>query len=77
MVRIMILMLIILAVYTLTSRNLLHGILALSAFSLISAMLFYLLKAPDVAITEAAVGAGISTIIFVWAIKVTDKWDKS
>ncbi len=70
-------MLIILAVYILTSRNLLHGILALSAFSLISSMLFYLLKAPDVAITEAAVGAGISTIIFVWAIKVTDKWDKS
>lgn len=77
MIRIMILMLIILAVYILTSRNLLHGVLALSAFSLISAMLFYLLKAPDVAITEAAVGAGISTIIFVWAIKVTDKWDKS
>lgn len=64
-----------LAVYTLVSRDLLHGIIALSAISLLSALLFYLLHAPDVAITEAAVGAGVSTVIFVGVIRYTDRKD--
>ncbi|MBN2873612.1 MAG: DUF4040 domain-containing protein, partial [Spirochaetales bacterium] len=29
----------------------------------------------DVAITEAAVGAGVSTIIFVWVIRATGRKD--
>jgi uncharacterized MnhB-related membrane protein len=37
--------------------------------------LFTFLKAPDVAITEAAVGAGVSTIIYVWAIRHTKRKD--
>ncbi|MCF7954067.1 MAG: DUF4040 domain-containing protein [Spirochaetales bacterium] len=64
-----------LGVYTLVSRDLLHGIIALSAISLLSALLFYLLHAPDVAITEAAVGAGVSTVIFVGVIRHTDRKD--
>jgi energy-converting hydrogenase B subunit D len=60
-----------LSIYTLGSRNLLHGVIALSGVSLMSALLFYWLQAPDVAITEAAVGAGVSTVIFVWAIRST------
>lgn len=66
-----------LAVYTLSTKDLLHGVIALSAISLLSAMLFYILHAPDVAITEAAVGAGVSTIIFVWIIRHTDRKDRS
>lgn len=61
--------------YALVSRDLLHGAIALSATSVLSALLFLLLHAPDVAITEAAVGAGVSTIIFVWAIRETDRRD--
>jgi len=64
-----------LSVYTLSSGDLLHGTIALSAFSLLSAILFYLLLAPDVAITEAAVGAGVSTVVFVWAIRATERKD--
>ena len=62
--------------YALFSRDLLHGAIALSATSALSALAFYLMHAPDVAITEAAVGAGISTVIFVWAIRVTDRRDE-
>jgi len=69
-------LLIVLSLYTLSSRDLLHGIIALSAFSLLSAILFYILYAPDVAITEAAVGAGVSTVVFVWAIRSTERKDK-
>jgi len=74
---IILLILIALAIYTLTSKDLLHGVLALSAISLMSAMLFYILHAPDVAITEAAVGTGVSTVIFVWAIRSTERKDKN
>ncbi|MBB6481420.1 Na(+)/H(+) antiporter subunit B [Spirochaeta isovalerica] len=62
-----------LGIYTLFTKDLLHSVIALSAISLLSAMLFYILHAPDVAITEAAVGAGVSTIIFVWIIRHTDR----
>ena len=77
MIIVILLVLIILSLYTLISRDLLFGAIALSAFSLISALLFYLLYAPDVAITEAAVGAGVSTVVLVWAIGATDRKDKS
>lgn len=77
MITIILIMLVILSVFILLSNDLLHGILALSAFSLMSALLFYILRAPDVAITEAAVGAGVSTVILIWAIKATDRRDRS
>ena len=69
------LMLIALALFSLLSRDLLHGVIALSGFSLLSAVLFYILNAPDVAITEAAVGAGVSTVVFVWAVRSTGRRD--
>jgi energy-converting hydrogenase B subunit D len=73
---VLIILIIGLAVYALSSGDLLHGVIALSAVSLLSALLFYLLHAPDVAITEAAVGAGVSTVVFVWAIRYTDRKDR-
>ncbi|MFA6732539.1 MAG: DUF4040 domain-containing protein [Spirochaetia bacterium] len=65
-----------LGIYALLSRDLLHSVIALSAISMLSALLFTILRAPDVAITEAAVGAGVSTVIFVWAIRHTQRRDK-
>ena len=69
-------LILVLGVFSLVSRDLLHGVIALSAVSLLSAVLFYLLHAPDVAITEAAVGAGVSTVVFVWAIRMTARRDR-
>jgi uncharacterized MnhB-related membrane protein len=76
MIIIFLILMIALASFTIFSRDLLHGVIALSAISLISALLFYILHAPDVAITEAAVGAGVSTVVFVWAIRSTEREDK-
>ena len=76
MIIIFLILMIVLALFTIFSRDLLHGVIALSAMSLISALLFYILHAPDVAITEAAVGAGVSTVVFVWAIRSTEREDK-
>lgn len=75
MIILLLVLIVLLAIFTLGSRDLLHGVIALSAISLLSAILFYILQAPDVAITEAAVGAGVSTVIFVWAIRHSKRKD--
>ena len=50
-------------------RDLFVSVILLAIFSFLSSLLFYVAHAPDVAITEAAVGAGVTTLIFVWAVK--------
>lgn len=75
MIIIILVLIIGLALFSLVSRDLLHGVIALSAVSLISALLFYLLNAPDVAITEAAVGTGVTTVVFVGVIRHTKRKD--
>ncbi len=65
------------SIYAMLSKDLLHGAIALSLTSVLSAAIFFLAMAPDVAITEAAVGAGLSTIVFVWAIRNTERTDRS
>jgi len=59
----------------LNSKDLLVGTIFLAAMSLLLSAEFYLLQAPDVAIAEAAIGAGLSTAIFVMAIKKTKRWE--
>jgi len=52
-------------------RRLLSSIIALSVASLLLSLEFYLLHAPDVAIAEAAIGAGLTMAIFIFAIRGT------
>ena len=49
--------------------NMLAAVAAASVVSLGLALLFVLLRAPDVAMTEAAVGAGLSSLILALALK--------
>lgn len=62
-------MLLVSAFMALWFRNLLHSVLALGVFSLLLALEFYILRAPDVAIAEAAIGAGLSTTIFIITLR--------
>lgn len=71
MIEVMLILIVVASVYALLAPDLLHGTVALSVASVAAAMLFFMASAPDVAITEAAVGAGVSTTIFVWAIRGT------
>ena len=50
-------------------RNLLGTIIVFMVYSLTMAVLWQQLNAPDLAITEAAVGAGITTILFVFTLR--------
>jgi len=54
-------------------RNIFSVIIMGGMYSLISAILFVVLDAVDVAFTEAAVGAGISTVLFLSAFSITGK----
>ena len=54
-------------------KDLIAAAIAFAAFSFLLALEFFVLQAPDVAIAEAAIGAGISTVIFVIAIKGTKR----
>ncbi|MCP1662789.1 MAG: DUF4040 domain-containing protein [Methanocalculus sp. MSAO_Arc1] len=63
--------LIITAVLVFIFKDLVSATIAFGIFSLLLALEFYLLKAPDVAITEAAIGAGLTTAAFLIAIRGT------
>ncbi len=44
------------------------AVIAAGAVSLMASVLYLLLAAPDVALTEAAIGSGLSTIIFFYVL---------
>lgn len=51
------------------SKNLLNSILIFMSYSLIMSVIWILLESPDLAITEAAVGAGVTSILFFVTLK--------
>ena len=51
------------------SRNLLISIIIYMTFSLVMAIVWLVLQSPDLAITEAAVGAGVASILFFVTLK--------
>ena len=61
--------LIVCAVSVSFSKNLLNSILIYMSYSLIMSIIWILLESPDLAITEAAVGAGITSILFFVTLK--------
>ena len=50
------------------SRDLLAAVIIFSVYSLVMSLMWARLEAPDLALTEAAVGAGITAVLFVVAI---------
>jgi energy-converting hydrogenase B subunit D len=59
------------AAFIVWQKNLISAAVTFAAFSFLLSIEFYILQAPDVAIAEAAVGAGVSTAIFLIAIRAT------
>lgn len=66
---IMLLFLIAFSIAVSSIKNTLGAIIVFMVYSLIMAILWEQLNAPDLAITEAAVGAGITTLLFVLTLK--------
>lgn len=62
-----------LAVFALTGRRLLWGVIGVGVHSLALAAVYLFLAAPDVALAQAAVGFGLVTFIYLLAIRRTGK----
>lgn len=61
------------AIAVLLVESQISALAATSAVSLALSVLFVLLKAPDVAMTEAVVGAGLSTVILALTLRRINK----
>ena len=66
-------LLVITAIAIVRSENLFVSVMLTGIFSLLMAANFFILDAADVALTEAAVGAGVTTVIFLSALALTVK----
>ena len=75
MIDLLLVLLVVIAIVSLQLRNLLAAVILIGVFSLVSCLLFFLLHAPDVALTEAAVGTGVGTLVMVWIVHKTERRD--
>jgi len=66
---ILLLILIVCAVSVAFTRNILTSIIIFMAYSLVMSVIWIILESPDLAITEAAVGAGVTSLLFFMALK--------
>ncbi|MDO6355696.1 DUF4040 domain-containing protein [Caloramator sp. CAR-1] len=57
------------SLWALLTDDLFKAIVVFGIVSLSSSVMFLLMQAPDVAITEAAIGSGITTALFIFTYK--------
>ncbi|MBL6946802.1 MAG: DUF4040 domain-containing protein [Rhodospirillales bacterium] len=64
------------AIAAVFQRSLLSAVIMVGFVSLMVSYLFLRMDAPDVAMTEAAIAAGLTTVIFLIAIRRTEDEEK-
>ena len=72
---ILLLLLIACAICVNLTGNLLRAVVIFMSYSSIMCLVWILLESPDLAITEAAVGAGVSGILFLMTLKKINEVD--
>ena len=55
------------------TKNLLSSVIIFMSYSLIASVIWLLLRSPDLAVTEAAVGAGVTSTLFFITLKNVNK----
>lgn len=73
---IIVIFLIVCAIAIEKTKDLLGAVIIFSAYSLMMSVLWLVLKTPDVALTEAAIGAGVTSILFFAVISKTERYEK-
>lgn len=61
------------ALFVARTENILAGIIALSIFSSLLVVIFVLFNAPDVALAQAVVSAGLSTVFFIFSLNKVER----
>ncbi len=59
---------VVLAVVAINAKKKITSVIFLSAVSMLAALAFVIMRAPDVAITEAVIGSGLATALFVFTL---------
>lgn len=67
--------LVVIACFAVFSDNMRRSIIYLGVFSLAMALAYLYYNAPDVAIAEAAIGVGLSTVMYLVALKKVSVYD--
>ena len=63
------------AIYAVHKKDLVVATVATSVISLVLSAFYFILQAPDVALTEAAIGVALTTIIFIVIIRNTKRFE--
>jgi len=58
------------------TRKVITAVIIFMSFSIAMSIIWVLLEAPDLALTEAAIGAGITSVLFFLAIKRINAMDR-
>ena len=75
-VSVLVLLMLIAAIASSIFKDLLNAVIATCLVSLIAAILFYFLQAPDVAMAEASIGAALVTAVFIIALRRTKRYEE-
>jgi uncharacterized MnhB-related membrane protein len=70
------LFLIVCAIIVARTRDLLSAVIIFTAYSMVMAIIWQQLHSPDIAITEAAIGAGATSLLFLAAISRTRRHEE-
>lgn len=73
----MLFFLIVCVIGVLVTKNLLNAIIIYTAFSMGISILWIILQSPDVAITEAAAGTGITTVLFYLTLRNINRMEET
>ena len=73
---ILLFLLVIAAILVCRTRDLVSATIIFAGYSLVMALIWQQLEAPDIAITEAAIGAGITSLLFLAAISRTRRYEE-
>ena len=61
-------LLLVIAFLAVSEKKLIKSVIFLSALSMLSVVAFVVMRAPDVALTEAVIGSGLVTALFVFTL---------
>ncbi|MEA2049609.1 MAG: hydrogenase subunit MbhD domain-containing protein [Campylobacterota bacterium] len=69
--------LIVLSFLIISNKDLAHSVILFMGFGLGATILYFLFSAPDVALTEAVIGAGLSSVVLLVALLQTKQKELS
>lgn len=73
---ILVIFLVICAISVCVTNNLLVSLIIFTAYSLVMSVIWLFIESPDLAITEAAVGAGVTSILFFITLTKINKMNE-